>query len=268
MRLLQRAKRRINAGALFPYELIGKYVDGHEYGNRTVDVDSTIEAQWKALPNYAETEENALAVVDVSGSMFQSVAGVENAPIKIAVSLGIYIAERNKGDFANMFITFTDNPALVQLRGNTLRDKVDEVFAAGVGYSTNVQSVFDMLLKTAVKNKTKQADMPTKIYMISDMEFNSSNVGGSHTNFEVIQRKYKAAGYEMPLLVFWNVASRRSNSPVTKDESGTYLVAGASPSIFKATINAKAVTPLDMMLETLNVDRYAAIEEALDIGVG
>ena len=123
--------------------------------------------------------------------------------------------------------------------------------------------MYDKLLKTAVKNKVPQSDMPTKIYMISDMEFNSSNVGGNRTNFEVIKRKFADAGYEMPILIFWNVASRRNNSPVTKDEHGVFLVAGASPSIYKATINAKAVTPLEMMLEALNVDRYAAVEEAL-----
>lgn len=260
---VNKGEKKISAGAIYPYELIGMYVDAKEY-SRSADIDATLEAQWKALPNYAESEDNALVMVDVSGSMFQTVAQVENMPIKVAVSLGIYIAERNHGAFRNNFITFTGNPALVTLRGFTLRDKVDEVFNAGVGYNTNIQAAFDMLLNTAVRNRVPASDMPTKIYIVSDMEFDSSSVGGNYTNFDVIKRKYAAAGYEMPTLIFWNVAARGNNMPVTQNEKGVYLVSGASPSIFKATINAKAITPLDMMLETINVDRYAAIGEALN----
>jgi hypothetical protein len=252
-------EKTIKAATLYPYDIVGPYIDNRYQG----DIDATMEELWKALPNYADTNANALVMVDVSGSMFQEVAKVQNMPIKVAVSLGIYIAERNHGVFKNNFITFTNKPALITLHGYSLRDRINEVFAAGTGYNTNVQAAFDMLLNTAVRNHVSADDMPSKIYIVSDMEFDSSSFAGNKmSNFNAIKAKFAAAGYEMPTLVFWNVASRGKQTPVTKDERGVYLVSGASPSIFKATINAKAITPLDMMLEVLNSDRYNAVEVA------
>lgn len=255
---VKKGEKKINAATLYPYELVASYVNAHDgYGDN--DIDDTVELQWKALPNYADSDENALAVVDVSGSMFQQ----NNMPINVSVSIGIYLAERNHGAFKNNFITFSATPQLITLRNGTLKSKVNQVFAAGVGYNTNIQAVFDMLLNVSIRNKVAQEDMPTKIFVISDMEFDHPNVGGRNTNFDIIKRKYRNAGYEMPILVFWNVASRNLQTPVTQNENGVFLVSGASPSIFKSALNTKAVTPLDLMLEVLNGERYAAVENAL-----
>jgi hypothetical protein len=184
-------------------------------------------------------------------------------PLDVSVSLGIYIAERNHGAFAKQFITFSHNPHLITLKGRTLRDKVQEVMHGDVGYDTNFQAVFDLILRVAIQNSVPQEDMPKKIFTISDMEFNHPSVGGRTTNFELIKRKFANAGYEMPTLVFWNVDSKQRQTPVTMDETGTMLVSGASASIFKTVVSSTEVTPFDLMLEVLNSDRYAAIEEAL-----
>jgi len=255
-------KTKINAGTLYPYDLVRNYSTyfiGYDRSSRKID--ETVEAQWKALPDYlAGSEENILVAADVSGSMF---TGASMQPIDVSVSLAIYAAQRNHGAFKNVFMTFTDKPKLVSLSNNgTLLHHVMEVFR-DVGYNTDIQRMFDVLLSTAVLRHVPVEDMPTKFFVISDMEFDSGNVGGNRTNFELIKAKYARAGYPMPTLVFWNVASRGKQTPVTKDERGVYLVSGASPSIFTAALNTKAVTPTDLMKDVLNSNRYAAIEEAL-----
>lgn len=127
--------------------------------------------------------------------------------------------------------------------------------------------MFDLILRTAVREHVAQADMPAKIFVVSDMEFDDPQCNGQRTNFEVIKAKYAAAGYAMPTLVFWNVAARNTHVPVTQNEHGVYLVSGCSPSIFKAALNTQAVTPVDLMLEVIDADRYAPVGMVLgDMG--
>lgn len=259
---VQKGEAKINAAALFPYDLVTKYTQGMEYARGSNMLDPTVEAQWKALPNYAETDENILVVCDVSGSMFQG----KPQAIDISVSLAIYAAERNKGAFANNFVTFSAQPQLITLSANaSLLDKVRQVFGAGVGYDTNIQAVFDLLLRVAKANRVPQSEMPRKIVVISDMEFNSPEAFGKVTNYDVIKRKFDAAGYDMPVVVFWNVNSRAPQSPATATQTGVFLFSGASPSNFKQIAGAKATTPLEMMLEVIHGTRYAPVEEALKI---
>lgn len=258
---VKRGEKTIKAATLYPYDLVEVYTRSQSgYGTRA-QIDDTVEAQWKALPNYADTDENILVMVDVSGSMFS--AYNKPLPINVSVSLGIYAAERNTGAFKDNFITFSAKPELITLRGTNLRDKVEQVFSAGVGYNTNIQASFDMLLRVAQQKNVPQYEMPTKIFIVSDMEFDDGNIGGTRTNFDVIARKYAAAGYTMPILVFWNVASRKTQTPVTQKQEGVFLVAGASPSILKNALNTRATTPLDLMLEVIDGDRYGLVEEAL-----
>jgi hypothetical protein len=63
----------------------------------------------------------------------------------------------------------------------------------------------------------------------------------------------------MPNLVFWNVNGRVGNSPVKYDTKWTALVSGASPSIIKSLLGWEDMTPMGIMLKTLNSERYAAI---------
>lgn len=245
---VKKGDSKINASTLYPHELVSKYM-GYPV------LDETIEAQWKALPNYAEkTDSNAIVVVDVSASM-------DGLPMQIAIALGLYISERNVGAFKDHFITFSERPSLERVIGNTLLEKVQNISNANWGANTNLQAVVDLILNTARKNKVPQNEMPKKLYVVSDMQFD--NALGRYTNFDTMKQKYTQYGYEFPTIIFWNVQSRRDEAPVTEDDRGAFLVSGYSPSIFKATINAKAVNPMDMMYEVLNSPRYDAIEEAL-----
>lgn len=254
-------EEKINAGTLYPYDIV-KNVRTFDPSKK--DEIRTYDALWKALPNYMTESENAIAVVDTSGSMGMGSAKV--APIDVALSLGIYFAERNVGPFKDYFITFSQKPSMQKIQGTDIYEKVRNLNNAHWDGNTDLQAVFDLLLTTAIKKNASQEELPKKIYIISDMQFDIATGQGGYgygrrkesTNFEVIDRKYKEAGYERPQLVFWDV-NASSDTPVTKDENGTFLVSGCSPSILKYAVNCIAATPYELMLEVLNSDRYSMI---------
>jgi hypothetical protein len=241
---------KINASTLYPYELTVKAM--------TQD-DATIEAQWKALPNYlADNPHNGLVVADVSGSM--TCCATAPRPIDVSISLALYFAERNEGAFNGYFMTFSNKSKLVKVTGNTLHEKVNNLSQAEWGMSTNLQSAFESILSHAVKGNVPEKDMPKTIYVISDMQFNVAVGDNSSTNHEAIKAKYKKAGYNLPSIVFWNVNASSKQSPVKMDEKGTCLVSGCSPSILKSVLSAKVISPMDVMLETINSERYESIK--------
>ena len=246
---VKKGEKKINSSTLYPYDIV------HSLLNKSVGREEleSLQAQWSSLPDYLEgsEEKNGIVVADVSGSMY-------GTPIEVAISLALYFSERNTGVFKDYFMTFSDNPELVKVQGNNLKEKIENISRASWGFSTNIQSVFDLILRTSVKNKIPEEEMPSKIFIISDMQFNCACTSNNKTNFEIIEEKYKAAGYKRPVLVFWNVRAS-SGTPVTKDENGTFLVSGCSPSILKNAMNTKAVTPMDLMLEVLNSERYSMI---------
>lgn len=244
---VKRGESKINAATLYPYEIVGKYLNGLRY-------DDTLELQWVALPNYADTDDVAVVMADVSGSM-------SGRPLEVSISLAIYFAERNKGAFRNYFMTFSGKPALVQVTGNTLHEKVFNVNRANWQMNTNIQAAFNLILKTAIDNNVPESDMPKTLFIVSDMEFDMAS--SQRTNFAEIKAKFARSGYTMPKLVFWNVDSRNNQTPVTEKEEGVYLVSGFSAGVFKAALQAKATNPADMMVETLNDVRYEAISEVL-----
>lgn len=244
---VEKGEAKINAGVLYPYDIV-RAVESN-YGKP----DQTLDLQWRNQPDYLkDNPHKGICVVDTSGSM-------SGLPIQVAVSLGIYFAERNVGPFKDHFITFSDNPKLVRILGNTITEKVNGLSRDGWGMSTNIQGVFDLILSTAVKNKVSQSDMVDVLYIISDMQINAGDVSNNKTNFELIKDKYKKAGYKLPKLVWWNVNATNSDSPVTIDDKGTCLVSGCNPSILKSVLSAKVMSPMDVMLETLNNKRYDVI---------
>lgn len=246
---VKKGETKINSATLLPYDIYKAVMRNHKN-------DEVLEAQWSALPNYMVTDENVLVLADVSGSM-------SGDPMAVSVSLALYAAERTRGAFHNMFMTFESTPHLIKVKGKTLLSKMQSIENSPWGGSTDLQKAFELILDTATKNNVPQSDMPTKLFIVSDMEFNMACNSNKRTNFEQMQKKYRKAGYEMPMVVFWNVNARHNQSPVTYDENGTMLVSGLSPVIFKNALLAKTTTPYDSMLEVLNSERYAAIDQAL-----
>ena len=250
---------KMKASNLYPHEIAGTV-----YRNRG---DQTMEALWKALPDYMEGSEhfNVLPVVDVSGSM-GTTAYAPYTCMDISTGLGAYFATRNKGDYKDVYCTFADRPEFVKINSNTtLFNIISTMRNTKVGYSTNLQAVFDLILETA--KRSHASELPKVVLIISDMEFNDHNVNGYRrkTNFEAIKEKYAKAGLTMPTLVFWRVDVKVSQQPVTIDDAGTVLINGYSPSFVKTLLTMsleelKELTPLGIMMKTLK-DKYSFVDE-------
>ena len=242
---------QLHTGALMPYELIKPFFG---CGNLSDQERKSIDATWKAQEDFTGGE-NAMVVIDGSGSMY---GGAEPIPATVALSLGIYYAERNTGAFHNHFITFSENPKLVEIKGKDIYEKVRYCHQFNEVANTNVQRVFELILKTAVKNRVSQKDMPTKIYIISDMEFDYCTEDCSMTNFEYAHRLFEEYGYQLPEVVFWNVASRNQQQPVKVNDQGVALVSGCNPRIF-SMLKGGILSPYAFMMEVLGSERYAAV---------
>jgi len=261
---VQKGEAKINAAVLYPYDIVGNILNkgmhkvGTQYfptANTSVDA-LALNNLWNALPDYfGENKENSLAIVDTSGSMTNH----GGLPIKVAVSLGIYIAERNKGAFQDYFMSFSATPQLHKVQGNTIVDKVANLVKTDWGMTTNLQAVFDLVLNRAVQDAIPEEEMPKKLYIISDMQFDVACTNNQLTNFEIIRAKYEQAGYVMPELVFWQVNGISGDSPIKKNHAGVTLVSGCSPSILKSLLGKVSKTPYDTMIEVLNNPRYEAI---------
>ena len=218
--------------------------------------DLESDAQWMNLPDYiGDSGESFLPVCDVSGSMY-------GLPMEVCVALGIYLSERNKSVFKDCFMTFSDNPKLQRLSGR-LSERVRQLKTADWDMSTNLESVFNLLLGVAVKHKVPKKDMPTKILILSDMEFNECGQEPNDTAMNMIRRMYDKSGYKVPQIVFWNLSSRHDNIPVRSNEKGTALVSGFSPSIMKSLLCGD-LDPMKIMMKTINDKVYDIVRLAID----
>lgn len=256
---LKKGEAKINASAVYPYDITKALFKN----------DASIE-QWKALPNYLEgNSERILPLVDVSGSMSSSCGGNLTC-MDVAISLGLYISERNEGPFKDHFITFSAKPQLQHLVGD-LKDRFKQIIHADWGMNTNLEAAYKLILNQAVKHKVSQDEMPTQILILSDMEFDeaTSTRGGWYnsgtvpewnpTAQEMVKKMFSDAGYEMPNIVYWNIQSRGENVPVRFDESGTALISGFSPSIMTSLLSGATMTPVSIMMETIGKERYSCI---------
>jgi len=250
---------KINAAAVYPYDIIKSISHG---GEKVV-----AQAQWDSLPNYMEgISQRVLPVVDVSGSMTTPAGNNGNVTcMDVSTSLGMYISERNEGVFKNAFITFSSKPQLQLLEGS-LTDRLIQLERADWGMNTDLQATFKLILDQAVKHNVPVSEMPTKVLILSDMEFDSAISGNwdsvtdwNPTAQEMIKGMYEEAGYEMPGIVYWNIQSRQDNVPTRFDEMGTALVSGFSPSIMKSILSCQDMTPYNMMMETIGSARYEPI---------
>lgn len=242
-------KSKINAAAVYPYDVL----KGWNYSSLSDKERMCV--QWDALPNYM-TEASILPMIDVSGSMSSNCGGGKSTltAMDVATSLGLYMATKNKGVFKDIVLTFTDIPKLLSLKGNVI-DKMNQIHNH-VGYNTNLEMAFTALLEKAVNNSVPQSDMPTYILILSDMEFDSFSP--NETAFQNIKKQYKQAGYERPILVWWNIQARGENSPVKFDKKGNILVSGFSPAIAKNILkmDTDMISPINTMLNTILNSRY------------
>lgn len=264
------ATTKVNAEALYPQEIAERIFNSCGYGgwSKRASLSETyrliLQKYWDNLKDfYNGREENGIAIVDVSGSM-------TGTPLNAAVSLGAYIAEKAHGPFANHFITFSNRPQLVKFEGVDIVDKFIRCSNADWGGTTNLKAVFDLLLKTAKNQNTRVEDMPTRLYIFSDMEFDSCvSFGGENiwgycrmasensiqTGLESIKEKWAREGYKLPQVIFWNLNARNNNIPAIGE--GFSYVSGFSPLMIDCILTGK--DGYDLMLEKLMSKRYEAV---------
>ena len=264
---------KINAGVLFPHDIVHKYTDGSSYLYNK-KLDTTLEELWKALPDYVKGAGNTICVADGSGSMTSRVGNSNVSCLDVANALAIYFAERSSGQFKDNYITFSQRPQLVDFsNAKTLKEKIEIALRHNEVANTNIEAVFDLILQTAIDKNMSQDELPQNILILSDMEFDycaTTNKqkgywGASRpttTLFNTIAKKYEANGYKIPRLVFWNICSRTGTIPVKENDLGVALVSGFSPAIVKMVLS-NSTDPYECLLEQLNVERYAVVEEAL-----
>ena len=249
---VEKGDKKINAGTIYPYEIVENYL------YKGASNDKTIDLMWEALPNYMEGQElNGLVVADVSGSM----SCMGGTPMAVSISLAMYIAERNTGIWKDKFITFSYRPEIQTIAGKTVGDRIRNLSRADWAGNTDLRAVFESVLNAGIKNDVPDAEMPKKLIIVSDMQFDQACASNKRTNFEQIEKMYRKAGYEMPQLVFWNVNAIGGNVPMTIHDTGTCLVSGCSPSILKSVLGGKVITPVDVMRDAVYNERYAPIGE-------
>ena len=254
---LVKGEAKINASAVFPHDIYKKC------GECGCD-KTTINEMWKALPDFVDGDMGTLVVRDGSGSMTVRIANSTTTALDIASALCVYFSERMTGEFKDKFITFSDNPRLVDLsNGKDICEKYRILKTFNECSSTDIEKTFDLVLDTAVRHKIPQSEMPRQILIISDMEFNyAHSILGVPTNdeqlFTTIAKKYADAGYKLPKCVFWNVNSRTGAIPMKENEQGVVLVAGYSPAICKMVLTEE-VDPYLALVKELMGERYSEI---------
>ena len=241
---------KLNTKTLYPYQIVAPFMDGWRGTISLPDEQALpLEASWKSLDR-GTYNSRTIVVRDGSGSMYH---GIGDSPINIATSLALLFAEQLDGAYKNSFITFSENPHLIQIPEtcDTLQKKLHFISKYGEVANTNIGRVYELILDVAKNNNVPKEEMIERILIISDMEFDYCAEGVS--SFEHWKHEFEKAGYELPELVFWNVEARDTHLPVTQNEKGVKLVSGASANIFADVVSGdlKVVTPYDFMLKIL-----------------
>lgn len=244
---------KVNASTLYPHE-VTKLVRSRDDNDRAL-----AEAQWKNLPDFIKGDSKVLPIVDVSGSM-NSTAYSTFTCMDISVALGTYIAGRNNSIFKDLVLTFSERPTFVSLTDRTtLYSKLEKIYRAPWGYSTDLEAAFEAVLDLAVKEKAKQEDLPEFLLVLTDMQYDRQTSGVDEGIMRTLKQKFKAAGFKLPKVIWWNIQDgSNTTTPVKFDKEGTAIVSGASPALLEAVLagDLESYTPYNVMVRDLGQDRY------------
>lgn len=250
---------KVNAGAVYPYDVLKGVINLYMDARYNATELGLVVSQWEALENFVG-DANVLALVDVSGSMGCPAGGrTSNSKVTcldVAVSLGLYVADKNKGKFKDTFLTFSGSPELLHLKGNVVQ-KASQMVKSNWAMNTDLVKAMEKILRVAKEGGVPQEEMPEMLLIMSDMQFDQC-ARFDDTAMNMIRRKFEDAGYELPKIVFWNL-NAADNVPVKYDTRGVALVSGFSPAIMKAVLSADTdqFTPEAIMWKAIGNERYS-----------
>lgn len=237
-----------------------------------------LDGQWKTLVQRIRdsgTMQNAIAVCDVSDSMSYPNFEDGTCPMDSAIGLSLLLAEVMDQPWGGMFITFSHNPTVQKVGGpndkRTFSEKVKYIMGGDWGNNTDLVKVFEQLiLPTAIKNKVGKDDMVKQVFIFSDMQFDVATHGYGErwtTAFERIKKRFKDAGYDMPEVVFWNLAGvNYGTKPVgAPNEPGVSLVGGYSQGQMKMFLDGGEFE--DEMEEEIVEEEEKSDEDAVEVKV-
>lgn len=255
---------KINATTNFPHDIVHGYFETYWHGILK-PYDETLEQLWKNQKDTVQSAENIMVIQDGSGSMWRSID--DNSSVRaeqVAIALSVYFAERCSGQFHNKFMTFGERPRIVDISNcQNLRDKISHTLKNTDCSNTNIEAVFRLLLKTAIKNNMSQSDLPKTLLIVTDGEFDRMTCGRTdRAMFDEFAKNYEEYGYELPRLVFWNICSTTGTIPIRENKNGVALVSGYSVNIMNMVLNNE-LDPYKCLINQLNVERYQVIEEKL-----
>lgn len=264
---------KINSSVNFPHDVLHMYTQSRAWSMTLGSYDEATEQLWKALKE-APGLKNTIVVRDDSGSMTSTVGNTNLTAYEVATALGIYCAEHNSDAYKNKIITFSETPRYLDFsdpkRFGSLHSKYKFLLENSEVANTNVEAVFDLILKTAVENRLDASELPEEILILSDMEFDrcattSSAYSSYFTKspvsmslFNTISAKYAQFGYKLPKLVFWNLCSRTGTIPCKENDSGVLLVSGFSQNVLSLVMTGKT-DPYDALVDILVGERYAKV---------
>lgn len=272
---------KLNGKGIMPYEVVHRFFKAQTYCHGVLEEDMLSELMWKHIMEQGFQNDwgfdDCIVVADGSGSMYVHASGSSTiTAIEICNSLALYFAEQLKGVFHNKAITFSESPQLIDLeQGSTLKEKLEIMMAHNEISNTNIEAVFDMLLDMAVSNQVLPEELPKQVLIISDMEFdmasrieesvdlNEAPAIFTTALFEIIEKRFEAAGYRIPRLIFWNVCGRTDTIPKVDNEEGICLLSGFSPNAMKIAANKDEKDPYKSLLSVLDSPRYQKVEDAI-----
>jgi hypothetical protein len=255
---------KMNTGTLTPVDVVSEVTklvgDDFETFFDTSDSMKALETMWSNLEDV--NKGNVLVMCDTSGSMYSGWGSVK--PITVALAMTLYLAERNKGDLKNLFMTFSSSPNIRHIQGDTLLEKLQSISQSAWGLGTNLELAFSKLLDICTSNNLSSEDMPEAVVVVSDMQINQCTTcevdgDGKLLFYDRMSKRYANAGYKMPHLVFWNVNASSPSFIVKGGQAGASLVSGYSTNIFKQVIDSIGSSPMELMMKVIGSPRYENI---------
>ncbi len=243
---LKKGEAKINVAGIQPHELVQHYYKS--IWGQQQKYDQVIESQWETMVFKLQEKgvlEKSMAIVDVSGSM-------QGLPMMVAMALGMITSQLTSPPFTNTCITFSAEPEIHNITGNTLQERVKSLTGMKWGYNTDLLKVFKLILSRAKSNKLAREKMIKTLFLFTDMQFDVAQPGGSwKTTYGEIKQLYNDEGYDMPQLVFWNLRAAKPAFPCTKDTPGVALVSGYSAELLKVFMDGGSFTPMEIMMKAI-----------------